>query len=81
MELQAITCQFIDRAGILRKALLALPQLLCGYAGIEQGPKVMSVLAFYKIKSKLSYITSDNHGANDTIGRYIEEQLVEQGIN
>lgn len=74
-ELQAVTTQFVDEHGTLRKALLALPELQNGHAGAEVAPVLRRVLEDFGIEEKLGYITGDNHGANETMCRALEEQL------
>jgi hypothetical protein len=74
-ELQAITAHFIDDTGKRQKALIALPELLDGHAGVKVAGHIVTTLEAYKIKDKLGYITTDNHGANDTMCRALSEQL------
>lgn len=38
-----------------------------GHTGPQVASKIMETLDWYGIRQKLGYITSDNHGANDTI--------------
>ena len=76
-ELQSITAHWIDASGTRQKALLNLPELLDGHAGVEVAPLVLSTLEEFGIEDRLGYITTDNHGANDTMCRLIEEELPE----
>jgi hypothetical protein len=76
-ELQAITAHFIDDTGRRQKALIALPELLDGHAGVKVAGHIVATLEAYKIKDKLGYITADNHRANDTMCRALSEQLPE----
>jgi len=78
-ELQAITAHFVDATGKQQKALLALPELHEGHAGEAVAPHILRTLERYSITEKLGYITTDNHGANDTMCRAIESAL--QALN
>ena len=75
-ELQAITAHFIDDSGRRQKALIALPELLDGHAGVEVAGHIVTALKDYDIEEKLGYITADNHGANDTMCKALSERLL-----
>ena len=75
-ELQAITAHFIDDSGRRQKALIALPELLDGHAGVEVVGHIVTALKDYDIEEKLGYITTDNHGANDTMCKALSERLL-----
>ena len=74
-ELQSITAHFIDEEGRLQKALLALPELNNGHSGVEVAPHIIEALEQYGIKERVSYITTDNATANDTLCRKLSESL------
>jgi hypothetical protein len=74
-ELQAITAHFVDASNTRQKALLSLPELRNGHAGVEVATQIMTTLEAYGIIDKLGYITGDNHGANDTLCEALQEQL------
>ncbi|TKA53129.1 hypothetical protein B0A49_11929 [Cryomyces minteri] len=77
-EFQAIKAQWVSPEGKLYKALLAFPELHFGHGGAEVAPYFMETLKHYEIERKLSYITSDNHGANDKLLRIISSELAKQ---
>jgi hypothetical protein len=80
-EFQAINAQFVDEQGHLQQALLALPELPGGHSGAAVAPYFIDTLQWYDIEERLGWITGDNHGANDTLCRAIEEYLVnDKGI-
>ena len=74
-ELQAITAHFLDAGGRRQKALLSLPELRNGHAGIEVASRIIEALKTYGISDKIGYITADNHGANDVMCREVERLL------
>ena len=74
-ELQAITAHFLDVGGRRQKALLSLPELRNGHAGIEVASHIIEALKTYGISDKIGYITADNHGANDVMCREVERLL------
>jgi hypothetical protein len=74
-ELQAITAHFVDASNTRQKALLSLPELRNGHAGVEVAAQIMTTLEAYGITDRLGYITADNHGANDTMCTELERQL------
>ena len=74
-EFQAINAQFVDEHGHLQQALLALPELPGGHSGAAVAPYFIATLQWYDIEERLGWITGDNHGANDTLCRAIEEYL------
>ena len=74
-ELQAITAHFVDASNTRQKALLSLPELRNGHAGVEVAAQIMTTLEAYDITDRLGYITADNHGANDTLCAELERQL------
>jgi hypothetical protein len=77
-ELQAITAHFIDDTGKRQKALIALPELFDGHAGVKVAGHIIETLKAYKIEEKLGYITADNHGANDTMCQALSQALSER---
>jgi hypothetical protein len=77
-ELQAITASFVDADGNYQKALLDLCELPQGHSGTEVAPIVLEVLEDFEITERLGYITTDNHGANDTLCRALSEALSKQ---
>jgi hypothetical protein len=74
-ELQAITAHFVDASNTRQKALLSLPELRNGHAGVEVATQIMTTLEAYGITDRLGYITADNHGANDTLCEELQQQL------
>jgi hypothetical protein len=80
-EFQGINAQWVNLEGRLQKALLCLPALAEGHAGSEVAPHLIKALEFYNIEGRLGWITGDNHGANDTLCRELEQHLVTKGIN
>jgi len=74
-ELQAITAHYVDSEGVLRKALLGILEMEDGHSGSEVAQQVIKKLDNYGIKERLGYITTDNHGANDTLCVALSEQL------
>ena len=74
-ELQAITAHFVDASNTRQKALLSLPELRNGHAGVEVAAQIMTTLEAYGITDRLGYITADNHGANDTMCAELERLL------
>ena len=76
-ELQAITAHFVDEHGKQQKALIGLPELDNGHAGVHVAKKIIETLEAYGIKEKLGYITADNHSANDTLCCALSEQLAD----
>jgi hypothetical protein len=76
-ELQAITAHWIDSSKVKRKALLDLPELPNGHAGVEVAPFILETLRSFNIEHKLGYITADNHGANDKMCEFIATELSE----
>ena len=74
-ELQAITAHFVDAFGTRQKALLSLPELRNGHAGVEVASKTMATLEAYGTTDRLVYITADNHGANDTMCEELSKRL------
>ena len=79
-EFQAINAQFVDEQGHLQQALLALPELEGGHSGAAVAPFFIDTLQLYEIEDKIGWITGDNHGANDTLCRAIEDHLTATGI-
>lgn len=59
-ELQAVTGHWIHEDGRLLKALLALQVMDKGHGGVEVAASISDTLAYYGIKDRLGYITSDN---------------------
>jgi hypothetical protein len=74
-EFQGINAQWVSPEGRLQKALLALPALADGHAGSEVAPHLIKALRFFEIEEKVGWVTGDNHGANDTLCRALEEHL------
>ena len=58
-ELQAITAHFVDASNTRQKALLSLPELRNGHAGVEVAAQIMTTLEAYDITDRLGYITAD----------------------
>lgn len=65
LEFQAVTCHFVGSEGVLRKALLCLPELLKGHAGSEVAPIILDSIQNIGIVDRIGYITSDNASSND----------------
>jgi hypothetical protein len=74
-ELQAITAHFVDASNTRQKALLSLPELRNGHAGVEVAAQIATTLEAYDITDRLGYITTDNHGANDTMCEELSKRL------
>ena len=72
----AICGHWVDRdTKKLCKALLALPQIHGKHGGEEQALYVIRTAIEYGIIKKMGYFTSDNHGSNDKLLRYISTEL------
>lgn len=80
-EFQGINAQWVTPEGRLQKALLCLPALAEGHAGSEVAPHIIKALQFYEIEDRLGWITGDNHGANDTLCRELEEHFNSKDIH
>ena len=79
-DYQGINAIWVDSNGVINTALLALPALYHGHGGNQVAPHLIETLQFYDIEHRLGWITGDNHGANDTLCRDIEEHLITKGI-
>ena len=74
-ELQGKTTHFVDASNTRQKALLSLPELRNGHAGVEVAGEIITTLEAYGITDRLGDITADNHGANDTLCEESERKL------
>jgi hypothetical protein len=75
-EYQAITARWVSHEKhCIKKALLALKEMPDGHAGEKVAKVVFDCLSEYRITNKLGFITSDNHGANDTLNQHLSEGL------
>ena len=52
-----------------------MPRLPKGHSGAQVAPYILSTLKDYGVEERLGYITTDNHGANDTMCTAIEEEI------
>ncbi|OCK90615.1 uncharacterized protein K441DRAFT_578799, partial [Cenococcum geophilum 1.58] len=69
---QVVTTYFINEAGYLLKATLALREYKESYGGKEQVEVLIKVLEEFNIKeSQIGYITGNNHGSNNKLCRLI----------
>lgn len=82
IEFQAITAHWLGHDGKLKKALLALSEMLEGHTGILVADEVLKVLKDYGIDPNLGYITTDNATCNDTLMRSLATKMkAEYDIN
>jgi len=76
IEFQAINAHYIGEDSKLHKALIALVELEAGYSGEEVAKYVIQTMEWYGFGDRLVFITSDNHGANDTLCRAVAEAVL-----
>lgn len=74
-ELQAVTAHWLRPDGKVVKALLGLPEMLAGHAGVKVATEVIKILDIYGIKHQLGYTTTDNATCNDTMCCALSETL------
>lgn len=73
---KAVTAHFVDEAGHLSKATLALREYKESHGGEQQAEVLIKVLDEFDIKeSQIGYITGDNHGSNDKLYRLIQKRF------
>jgi hypothetical protein len=63
--------------GVLKKALLCLPELLRGHTGSEVALLILDSIQSFGISGKIGYITSDNASANDTAMSALSKHIPE----
>jgi hypothetical protein len=74
-EFQSIHASFVSGDGRLQYAFLAISELHYGHAGELVALLIIYTLKSYGVVARLSYITTDNTSANDTLCPAIEESL------
>lgn len=79
-EFQAVNAHFVDEYGCQQKALLALPELLQGHAGIQCAEQVFAVVKAFDFQHRLGSITSDNASAMTTMATQLESLLRKEGV-
>lgn len=73
---QAVTAHFVDEAGHLSKATLALREHKESHGGEQQAEVLIKVLDEFNIKeSQIGYITGNNHGSNNKLCRLIQKRF------
>lgn len=74
-EFQAVNAHFVDEYGCQQKALLALPELLRGHAGVQCAEQIFRVAKAFGFQHRLGSITSDNASAMTTMATQLEDLL------
>jgi len=57
-EFQAVTAHWLGADNKLHKALISLPEMEAGHAGVKVTEKLLTVLDNYSLKDQLGYITA-----------------------
>jgi hypothetical protein len=70
----------VDEYGCQQKALLALPELLQGHAGIQCAEQIFQVVKAFGFQHRLGSITSDNASAMTTMATQLEDLLRREGV-
>jgi len=70
--LLGIVAHFVDRNGLLNRALLALWKVEGVHSGENQCRTFVRVLGEYRIQHKTGYIIMDNASNNDTFMEHLE---------
>ncbi len=69
---QAIVVHWVDEdTRDLETALLSLKEFKGSHGGEAQAKTFMEVITEYELEENLGFFTSDNHGSNDVMLRYI----------
>lgn len=79
-EFQAVNAHFVDEHGCQQKALLALPELLQGHAGVQCAEQIFSVVQAFGFHHRLGSITSENASAMTTMATQLEGLLRREGV-
>ena len=73
---QAIIVHWVDaETRCAETALLSLKEFKGAHGGEEQAEVFLQVIREASLEDKLSFFTSDNHGSNDIMLRYIAEEI------
>jgi len=73
---QAIIVHWVDaETRCAETALLSLKEFKGAYGGEEQAEVFLQVIREASLEDKLGFFTSDNHGSNNVMLRYIAEEI------
>ena len=73
---QAIIVHWVDaETRCAETALLSLKEFKGAHGGEEQAEVFLQVIREASLEDKLGFFTSDNHGSNDVMLRYIAEEI------
>jgi hypothetical protein len=75
-----VNAHFVDEYGCQQKALLALPELLPGHAGIQCAEQMFGVVEAFDSQHRLGSITSDDAPAMTSIATQLEDFLKNEGV-